>query len=65
MPRRRRDVRLGQGREAGRRRALSELVAEGQLSLDDALAEAERILWRSATEIYGIDPVAQMKRLGG
>jgi hypothetical protein len=46
-------------------RALGELVTEGQLSLDDALAEAERILWRSATEIYGIDPSAQMKRLGG
>jgi predicted TIM-barrel fold metal-dependent hydrolase len=46
-------------------RALSELVADGQLSLDEAIAEAERILWRSATEIYGIDPVAQMKRLGG
>jgi predicted TIM-barrel fold metal-dependent hydrolase len=46
-------------------RALGELVTEGQLSLDDALAEAERILWQSGAEIYGIDPIAQMKRLGG
>ena len=44
-------------------RALAELVEERQITLDDAVAEAERILWRNGVEIYGIDPSAQVTRL--
>jgi hypothetical protein len=45
-------------------RALAELVDAGQVRLDDAVAEAERILWRNGVEIDGIDPSAAIERLG-